>query len=271
MSLTEKVAYYDDCCLFHGSIPRVMGNRFDLLITDTPKTHAMSIWNRVKELLEKEEGVFNRFSPDSEVSAVNSVLKAKGKAVLSEELCECIRFSLEYKRRSEGLFDITRNSAFNLSLNGNLLSASAKGCDLDFGGFAKGWTLKKVVELLVSEGVESAFVDFGKSSIYALGHHPAGDCWMVEVTSPFDGYMVDTFKLSNQALSVSGNTPGYMGHIVNPLSGKANALAMMTSTLCSDALDAEVLSTTYMLCDSEEKRCNIKKEFSDAEFKAYCF
>lgn len=271
MSLTQEVVYYDDCHLFHGSIPRVMGTRFDLLITDTPKSHALSIWNRVKDLLEKEETVFNRFSPDSEISAVNKVLKEKENAVLSEELCECIRLSLEYKRRSEGLFDITRNSAFNLSLNGNLLNAGMIGCDLDFGGFAKGWALKKVVELLVSEDVRSAFVDFGKSSIYALGHHPAGDCWMVEVTSPFDGHVVDTFRLNDQALSTSGNTPGYTGHIVNPLNGKANALAMMTSVLSSNALDAEVLSTTYMLCDSEEKRCNIKKEFSEAEFKVYCF
>ena len=58
---------------------------------------------------------------------------------------------------------------------------------LDFGGFAKGYALKKIGVLLREAGVGSAFVDFGNSSILGIGRHPYGPCWRVSLPDPATG------------------------------------------------------------------------------------
>ena len=61
------------------------------------------------------------------------------------------------------------------------------GTRVDLGGFAKGWTLDRLVEDLESAGVRNAFLSFGQSSIHALGT-PRGDTvWRVLVRGPDGG------------------------------------------------------------------------------------
>ena len=125
------------------------------------------------------------------------------------------------------------------------------------------------MSLLESKGVSAAFVDFGGSSICALGSHPAGDCWSVDLNSPRTGMYLNTFSLRDSSLSTSGNTPAYSGHIVNPITGEANNRNMMVSVEGKDPLVCEVLSTAYMLCHSEELREGMRREFGDYVFNAY--
>lgn len=265
--MTEKHEYYPDSSLFSASLEKVMGTRFFILLLGKEERQASELWEEVRSILEGGDSVFNRFSSESEVSKVNAQLKERGEAILSDVLARSVADCVEFRRRTSGLFDITKDSKKELTIKGNVLRA--EGAELDFGGYAKGWALRQIMSLLESKGVSAAFVDFGGSSICALGSHPAGDCWSVDLNSPRTGMYLNTFSLRDSSLSTSGNTPAYSGHIVNPITGESNNRNMMVSVEGKDPLVCEVLSTAYMLCHSEELREGMRREFGDYVFNAY--
>ena len=237
--MTEKHEYYPDSSLFSASLEKVMGTRFFILLLGKEERQASELWEEVRSILESGDSVFNRFSSESEVSKVNAQLKERGEAILSDVLARSVADCVEFRRRTSRLFDITKDSKKELTIKGNVLRA--EGAELDFGG----------------------------SSICALGSHPAGDCWSVDLNSPRTGMYLNTFSLRDSSLSTSGNTPAYSGHIVNPITGEANNRNMMVSVEGKDPLVCEVLSTAYMLCHSEELREGMRREFGDYVFNAY--
>ena len=145
---------------------------------------------------------------------------------------------------------------------------SLRGHELDFGGFAKGFLLKELKSKLVSSGIWTAFVDFGDSSILALGHHPFGDCWKVGVKDPFGGAVLGEIELRDQAMSTSGNTPVYSSHIVNPKTGEADNSRTVVTVVSDDPLDAEVLSTVAIIASPEELEI-VKKNFPGTMFSIF--
>ena len=257
-----QFTYYPGQVFFHGSIGRAMGTRFDAVVRGLSESVSSRLWDEICELLRCDEAVFDRYSPESEVFAVNKALEAGTPVRLSATLEQALVQSGLYRERTGGLFDITRRDFSALKLEDHCLSCSTAGTKLDFGGFAKGWTLGRIVQLLRGAGVVSAFLDFGMSSIYAMGQHPAGAPWQVELRSPYDGRLLDVFSLQDKALSISGNSPSYSAHIVDPRSGEPVRSRMLCSVVCSGPLDAEVLSTAAMVCGG-------KLEIEDTVIKSY--
>ncbi|MGM9791001.1 MAG: FAD:protein FMN transferase [Candidatus Cryptobacteroides sp.] len=239
-----------------------MGTKFDILARGLSESVSSRIWDEICSLVSGDEAVFDRFSPESEVFAVNKALKAGTTVRLSEELEQALVQCALYRELTGGLFDITRRDFSAIKLEEHCLSSADTGTELDFGGFAKGWTLGRIVGLLRKEGVVSAFLDFGMSSIYAMGQHPAGAPWQVELHSPYDGRLLEVFSLQDRALSISGNSPSYSAHIVNPRSGEPVTGRRLCSVQCADPLEAEVLSTAAMVCGG-------KLEIEDTVIKSY--
>lgn len=261
--MTEgKFTYYPQECFFHGSIAKVMGTRFDALVRGFSEGVSRRIWEEICSLMSLDEGIFDRFNPESEVSVLNVNLKEKGYSNLNSELEAAIVKSGEYWRLSAGLFDITRQDFSKLSVENHRLYSEDTEIDLDFGGFAKGWTLARIVELLKRNGAVSAYLDFGGSSIYGMGLHPSGKPWQVELRSPYDGKHIAVFELEDKALSISGNTPAYGSHIIDPRSGNAQKERLLCSVVCEDPLKAEVLSTVAMIQGEAV-------EYSDCKIKRY--
>ncbi len=268
----EKIGYtyYEEEKFFHSHADKIMGTRYDMIVSGLDDAASRTLWERVVNLLKGGDAVFDRFSSESEVFKVNRNLSEGGSSYLSPILGGQIRKCLEYSRRTLGLFDITRGHIDSIHLSEDLLSLETgdNAVNLDFGGYAKGWALKEIVEILKEEAVESAFVDFGGSSIYAMGSHPSGDGWLVDLPSPFDAHTVTSYALHDEALSTSGNTPWYTGHIVNPYSGEKETSRALSTVRCSDPLDAEVLSTVYMICD-QEQRTEIENNFPEVKFEKF--
>ncbi len=263
-----RYTYYGDGAFFYARADRIMGTRYDMIAAGLDDGDARALWEKVKTFLTEGDRIFNRFSPDSEVSEVNRLLSEGQKAPLSEVLREEIGRCLEYQRRTGGLFNITRDASSEIWLEDGQLCSNDSSANLDFGGYAKGWALKGVLELLEESGVHSAFIDFGGSSIYAMGDQPSGEGWLVDLPSPFDGHTVTSYALRDEALSTSGNTPWYSGHIMNPLSGESDVSKALTTVRCADPLDAEVLSTVYMICDQRQRQ-EIEMNFPEVKFEKF--
>ena len=175
--LTTEREYYAEESFFHGFVPHVMGTRFDLLIAGIDLPRADALWERTTALLEHLNRVFDRFDPASEVARVNAAA-ARAPVEVGPELGEALQSCRTYCERTEGLFDITLRdlSRVRLGTEAGVVSVRFDGeeTSLDFGGFAKGYALKKIGVLLREAGVGSAFVDFGNSSILVILTAPAG-------------------------------------------------------------------------------------------------
>lgn len=245
-------AYYDESRMFHGSLSRIMGTRFDLVLTGTGREHSARIWEHIQYELESLDHMLNRFDPDSEISVINN--RAGNSPVqVSHEMWSILQECRDYHQKTFGLFDITLSDFSRVTFHEKEHSVHflQPGLSFDLGGYAKGYAMKKLVNILKTNNVENCFVDFGLSAIFALGHHPYGDSWKVSIENPFHkGEILGEIALKNSALSTSGNTPNYAGHIVNPLNRKWNREKRLVCVESDDPVDAEVLTTAWIAADT---------------------
>ena len=227
---------------------------------------------KIEAEVRRLEGVFNRFDAKSAVAALNrSREKAK---VEDEDLWFLLEFCEQMRAATQGHFDIaalssgrTGEARFTLYHPSHEIKLS-KGCVLDFGGIAKGYALEKVRKILCEEnGVESALLNFGGSSVLGIGHHPLGPCWKVAAEEPSpegDGgeSAKDAtagsssgagreFELRDNALSVSGRSRDGRNHIINPRTGRAPSREGNIAVQGRSALVCEALSTALYAAEPE--------------------
>lgn len=244
--MTDSIEYIAEGQIFHGNVPHVMGTRLDVLMVGVSEEKAVALWKRLCGRVNGLDAMLNRFDPGSEVSKMNAA-EAPLKGRMSDEMSLIVALADEYRGRTCGLFDV--------------VDAEGK---LDFGGFAKGYFLKECGNMLREEGVGCAFVDFGNSSILGIGHHPYGDSWKVGVVNPFTQKVLTEISLRDSAMSTSGNTPSYTGHIRNPKTGQTCREHKVVTAVATDPLDVEILSTVLMIADEEQKKM-IGKEFPEVK------
>ncbi len=254
----------------HGSLQNIMGTRFDILIIDKKKPESEFLWVEIISELRRLDRMLNRFDPRSEISFINRDASNNPVHVTSE-MWSILQSCQQYNRQTHGLFDITLKDFSKVVFSGsdNSIYFSQPGTFIDLGGYAKGYALKKIRQFLFNTGVQNCFVDFGNSSILGMGHHPYGDAWRVSIVNPFKpGESLDDVFLRDEALSVSGNTPAYTGHIIRPVSGKATREHKVVSVTSTDPLEAEILSTAFMIADREEKKY-LSERFEIKNFVEY--
>ena len=265
--LDTIIKYYDDEFMFHGFIPHIMGTQFNILIICPSKKKCDELWVKVSNLLDYLDKKLNRFDPESEVSYLNS-LRPSDFVSVSNELNKILDVCRYYYNQTLHLFDITRNDFSKLRQEDQKVLFSVPDISLDFGGIAKGYALKIIKEMLQEDGFDNVFVNFGNSSILGIGHHPYGDCWKIALENPYSNQQTKIFELRNEALSTSGNSPKYTGHILNPLTGIYDFSHHSSSVVSPDPLLAEVLSTV-MLIANEEQKTQIIENFKEVEISFY--
>ena len=251
---THTCRYHDSSQLFHGAMTEIMGTRFDIVLPTKEKRLAEQMWTDIVLLLNGLDEMLNRFNPQSELSKINAEAYQKSVTVTSEML-HILQLCAEYHRKTYGYFDVSLHDFSTVHIDENAKTVCfSKKISLDLGGFAKGYAVKHICQMVSDNGFSDAFVDFGNSSITALGRHPHGDCWKVSVGNPFDnGKVLDEFELRNMSMSTSGNTPSYGKHIVHPLSGEYIEDKKLICVVAPNALDTEILTTALMVAPDSEK------------------
>ena len=125
------------------------------------------------------------------------------------------------------------------------------GQQLDFGATAKGWAGDLLRQQLEQEGIASALLDLGQSSIAAVGTKPDGSPWRIAVQDPAgdNGDYVGILELSGRSMGTSGSYQRYFEqdgvrycHIIDPAtasparSGLAGVTVVANSCLLCDGL-----------------------------------
>ena len=123
-----------------------------------------------------------------------------------------------------------------------------EGVEMDLGAVAKGWAGDLLAEAVRANGISSALLDLGQSTIAAVGAKPDGSPWRVGVVDPArPGACFAVVELEDMAMGTSGGYQRYFEqdgeiywHILDP-----DTAAPARSGLAS----VTVASPSAFLCD----------------------
>ena len=130
------------------------------------------------------------------------------------------------------------------------------GVELDLGGIGKGYAVDRMVALLKQNGITSALVNGGGSSIYGLGAPPSEDRgWEINIRDPksLSGVVADMY-LKNESISTSGSSEKFFlaegrvySHIMDPRTGYPAKGVLEVSVIAPRTLESEVWTKPYFI------------------------
>jgi FAD:protein FMN transferase len=257
-----------------------MGTRFDFLTYNVDEGFFASAKNFILNELERIEYKFSRYNKESEIFRINQLAASETVNTDTETLSLLNRCS-EYYLKTNKLFDITIGKFTSitsvedhiegeqisigtdkiiLDLKESTVRFSNPMLSIDLGGIGKGYALERISKYCTENRITNALISFGDSSITTIGTHPHGPYWPIGIQNSYtSGSPLHTFRLKNNSLSTSGNTPnnrikfGTKGHILNPLTGEFQTASGTVSIAAPSPMDAEVLSTTLFIATVNDK------------------
>ena len=224
------------------------------------------------------------YSAASEISRINA--RASEQPVKIEaRLFNLLRDCVELAGKTEGAFDITvgplmRAWGFfgregrvpnkaevdsirdligtgNIELDDDLLTIRFKRCgvQVDLGAYGKGYAIDRAIALLKENGVKTALLHGGRSSVSCLGRPPGEGGWTIGLHHLFNSQGgPSTVSLCDSSLSFSAlhgksfidDGRGY-GHVLDPRTCEpiSGNLAAVVTGKC--AADCEALSTALLV------------------------
>lgn len=290
----------------------LMGTVLDVtLVGDDPEAlqvHLEWVFERVAQI----EVVASRHRADSELSRFNAAAGRAPSAAYSRDLVQLLERSVEAGIATDGAFDVTVGPLITFWLEavrvnewptGSALDAARArvgfdsiivtdagevglahdGRSVDFGGIGKGWALDVVRAGLVERGVTQALLDFGGSSVWAMGHAPDGGAWRFGVDARDEGGAARVIALVDQALSVSSSLGEssliggeIVGHVIDPATGETIDEGRTAVAVGASATEAEVWTTALLVMPrskgiervDERGRVEAWVAFEDAETRS---
>lgn len=245
----------------------------------------------IQAMLERMDIEFSRTKENGELYAVNQAA-GKEPVVVSDETLDIVKLSLKYAEEMDGLYDPTVGPLVDLWAIGEggekvpdqaaidqarsltnykdvIVDEAAKtvmlareGMVLDMGGIGKGYAADRIADYLKAQGLDSAMINLGGSSIIALGNKPNGSPWNIGLQDPDQsrGTQLGTIKISDEVIDASGVYERYFmqdgvryHHILDPRTGFPSQNGLKSLTIMSpSATDADALSTGVFLMGLEE-------------------
>lgn len=259
-----------------------MATRFELVLHGQDPVRLRAAGEEALAEIERLDAQLSLYRPDSEVSRINR-LGAREPVWVERWLFELVQQAVNVSRATHGAFDITIAPlirAWGLASGGgrvpeepdlsaardrvgyhrlildeqrSTIAFDRPGVEVDLGAIGKGYAVERAVESLVENGVSSALIHGGTSSIHAVGSPPDQAAWRVGIARPEKDKIIRTIDLNDSSLSVSSVSGKSFcahgqeyGHVLDPRAGcpvSGAALAAVTgpsATLC-DAVSTALL------------------------------
>jgi thiamine biosynthesis lipoprotein len=249
--------------------------------------------------MKRLDGVMTTWTPDSEVSQINTAAGKKPVKV-SDETFAVIARAVDVSKRSNGVFDITVGAfkglwKFDQDMDYTLpdpadvkkrlvmigwkhlkLDRKAKtvfldkaGMSITLGGIAKGYAVDKCVELLHAQGFVNFMVQAG-GDMYIAGKKDV-DPWVVGIRDPrgADGSMFALAPIEDHSFSTSGDYErGFVNtkdgiryhHILDPRTGFPAHASRSVTIRAKDAFTADAWSKVLFILGPKESLKLIARE-----------
>ena len=231
-----------------------MHTRVELLAVGLDEEQGRGLMAEAEREVKRLERLFNRFDSRSPLAVVN--MTAIGQSVkVDDELFMALELCEVFRRATAGYFDVTAaddgvdavsDGSGGYALDGKEHSVRIlrEGARIDLGGFAKGYAAESVRRVFEQADVRQAVINFGNSSIVAMGHHPYGEWWPIGIEHrKVKSAVAREVKLKDGAMSVSGRADSGEYHIIDPMTGNRAVGEELIVVEGRSALVAEMLST----------------------------
>ena len=231
-----------------------MHTRVELLAVGLDEEQGRGLMAEAEREVKRLERLFNRFDSRSPLAVVN--MTAIGQSVkVDDELFMALELCEVFRRATAGYFDVTAaddgvdavsDGSGGYALDGKEHSVRIlrEGARIDLGGFAKGYAAESVRRIFEQADVRQAVINFGNSSIVAMGHHPYGEWWPIGIEHrKVKSAVAREVRLKDGAMSVSGRADSGEYHIIDPMTGNRAVGEELIVVEGRSALVAEMLST----------------------------
>jgi thiamine biosynthesis lipoprotein len=291
-----------------------MATRFEIVLHgDNSKALRAAGEEAIREI-ERLEDQLSLYRPSSEIAHLNA-RAAREPVQVTPSLLALLQHARRLNQESDGAFDITiaplvhcwgfMHGNGRLPRDEELAEARAKvgmhlveldsvhrtvhfareGVMLDLGAIGKGYAIERAADLLRENGVSSALLHGGTSSIYALGHPPEAEFWSVSVENPQElatrelppkvlplplrggegqgeravhGQRPVIVRLRDKSFSVSAiraksfevNGQSF-GHVLDPRTGAPASGAILAAVVLPSATETDALSTALLTLGAE--------------------
>jgi thiamine biosynthesis lipoprotein len=244
------------------------------------------------------DALLSNYKPHSEWSEMNR-FAAEHPVRISKELFDLLAACQNYSRETAGTFDISVGPLMkiwgfykaagrlpdreqvrqaldlvgyrNISLDpaAETVRFTKKGVELDPGGIGKGYAVDQMVGVLRKDGVRSALVSAGGSSIYALGAPPDESGWRVDLPDARNlSGPARSVTLCDESLSTSGSDEKFFyaggkrwSHIMDPRTGYPVQGMLSVSVIAPKTIDSEAWAKPYYILGRNWTARHKKRDF----------
>jgi FAD:protein FMN transferase len=239
-----------------------MRTLFEIVLGGEDASRLRSLAEDALDEVERVERLLSRFDPSAELYRLN---QSRGERMrVDPELFDVLQAIVEFRRLTEGWFEPFLVAGRRggpeapLLFDADRCTVQFAKADLsiDLGGFAKGYALDLVRQMLDRAGSENWLLSGGGSSVAGSGCREEGRPWIVRLEDPFAGSDASTrhvveFPLEDLSLSTSsvlgaGASAETASDLVDPKQGLPLAEAASCSVLHESAAAAEAWSTALL-------------------------
>jgi thiamine biosynthesis lipoprotein len=274
-----------------------MGTVFTIDLYAHNQASAEEAMNLGFDEIDRIEALLSNYRPSSELMRISREA-ANSPVTTDPETFQFLERSLYWSRQSDGAFDITVGPLLRawgfffhqgrvpsdtelaalrekIGWRHVLLNAATRTVaftppqpmDLDPGSIGKGFAVDRVAALLREQGVTSALISAGGSTLYAIGAPPGSGGWPVNVPDPRHldsrqaGAIASTILLKDSSLSTGGCTEKFFMkdghrycHIFDPRTMRPVEGMLQTTVIDPSATDSDALSTVVFVLSPEASK-----------------
>lgn len=269
-----------------------MGTTFSVKLVAPPADLDRQILQQdIRRALERIEDLMSTYRASSELSAFNANLSTDWFGV-SAELCASIEDALSICELTGGAFDVTVAPLVNLwgfgpdgimldvptgdrvtealtlvghaSLETRCATPALRkrhpGIVVDLSGWAKGYAVDEVAQLLDDRSLSDYLVEIG-GEMRMRGQNASGEPWSVAIESPIAGArsVQKLIRLTDAAIATSGDYRNYFerdgvrySHTIDPRTGRPVEHALASVTVIDEsAAFADGMATGLLVLGSD--------------------